>query len=151
MKPLSNEFPRSDNVLFVFYDFETTQNTKISDLATVHVPNLVCIRQFCSLCEMQPYIDVDCGKRKHAFFDDPVGDPSCLCKPRQWCEKVVAVAHNEKSFDAQFILNRAIFLKWKPELIFNGIKIMCMKMHHLTFIDSVSFLPMPLRKLPEAF
>jgi len=26
-----------------------------------------------------------------------------------------------------------------------------MKMHHLTFIDSISFLPMPLRKLPDAF
>jgi len=41
MKPLSNELPRSDNVLFVFYDFETTEDTKISDSATVHVPNLV--------------------------------------------------------------------------------------------------------------
>jgi len=42
-------------------------------------------------------------------------------------------------------------LKWKPELIMNGLKIMCMKMEHLVFLDSVSFLPCPLRKLPEAF
>jgi hypothetical protein len=28
MKPLKNEVPRSDDVLFVFYDFETTQDTK---------------------------------------------------------------------------------------------------------------------------
>jgi hypothetical protein len=32
----------------------------------------------------------------------------------------------------------------------NGLKIMCMKMEHLVFLDSVSFLPCPLRKLPEA-
>jgi len=42
-------------------------------------------------------------------------------------------------------------LKWKPELIMSGLKIMCMKMEHLVFLDSVSFLPCDLRKLPEAF
>jgi len=33
MKPLSNELPINDNILFVFYDFETTQDTKNSDSA----------------------------------------------------------------------------------------------------------------------
>jgi len=33
----------------------------------------------------------------------------------------------------------------------NGLKIMCMKMEHLVFLDSVSFLPCSLRKLLEAF
>ena len=41
-------------------------------------------------------------------------------------------------------------LKWKPELIINGLKIMCMKMEHLVFLDSVSFLPCALCELPEA-
>jgi len=41
--------------------------------------------------------------------------------------------------------------KWKPELIMNGLKIMCMKMGHLVFLDSVSFLPCLLRKLSEAY
>ena len=41
-------------------------------------------------------------------------------------------------------------MKWKPELILNGLKIVSMKIEHM-FIDSVSYLPMPLRKLPEAF
>ena len=48
MRPLRNELPASDTVLFVLYDFETTQDTKYSDSATVHVPNLVCLQQFCS-------------------------------------------------------------------------------------------------------
>ena len=39
MATLKNELPPSDNVLFVFYDFETTQDTMISDLTTMHVPN----------------------------------------------------------------------------------------------------------------
>jgi len=41
--------------------------------------------------------------------------------------------------------------KWKPELITNGLKIISMKMEHLVFLDSVSFLQCALRKLPEAF
>jgi hypothetical protein len=48
-------------------------------------------------------------------------------------------------------MNRAILLQWQPELIMNGQKIMCMRMEHLIFLDSVSFLPCALRTLSEAF
>ena len=89
---------------------------------------------------------------QHSFFEDPVGDfLTYLCEPRPWCNKVVAIAHTAKAFDAQFILDRAIFLKWTPELILNGLKIVSMKIHHIQFLDSVSYMPMPLRKLPESF
>jgi hypothetical protein len=138
MKPLANGLPRSDNVLFVFYDFETTQDTKIPVSATEHIANLVCLQQFCSLCEMEPIITVvcaRCGKRSHSFFDDTVGDLlSYLCKPRNWCEKIIAIAHNARGFDAQIILNRAIFLKWNPKLISNRLKIIFMTIHHQTFL-----------------
>ena len=33
----------------------------------------------------------------------------------------------------------------------NGMKIMCMRAEHLVFLDIISFLHFPLRKLPEAF
>ena len=132
MKPLANELPRSDNVLFLFYDFETTQETRFTDSATEHVPNLVCVQQFCSLCEAIVKIDEDCercGKRKHSFFDDPVGDLLAhMCEPRSWCDRVVAIAHNARGYDAQFILQKAILMKWKPELILNGSKIISMRM-----------------------
>jgi len=147
--------PSADNVLFVFYDFETTQDTKISETAKLHVPILVCLQQFCAACEMQDDYEHDCarcGQRQHSFFEDPVGDfLSYLCEPRPWCKKVVAIAHNAKAFDAQFILSRAILLKWTPELILNGLKIVSTKIHHIQFLDSVSYILMPLRKLPEAF
>ena len=48
-------------------------------------------------------------------------------------------------------MNRAILRKWIPEIITNGLKIMCMKVEHLVFLDSVSFLPCTLRKLTEAY
>ena len=93
---------------------------------------------------------VQCCVRKHSFWDDPVGSMlSYLWEPRAWVNKVIAIAHNAKAFDLQFILNRGILLKWLPELIMNGLKIMSMKIQHLVFLDSVSFLPCSLRKLPK--
>jgi hypothetical protein len=155
MAPLQDLVAPSNRVLYVLYDFEMTQDTRHSEKATEHVPNLVCIKQFCSQCEDNSDIDQDCeqcGKRKHSFWEDPVGDLlTYLCKSRPWANRVITIAHNAKAFDLQFILSRAIFLKWRPKLIMNGIKIMYMKMEHLTFLDSLSFIPLPLCKLPEAF
>ena len=100
MATLKNELPRTDNVLFVFYDFETTQYTKVTESATLLVPNLVCLQQFCTHCEMLPHIDEDCGRcgrRKHSFWDDPIGDLlSYLCEPRPWVSNVVAIAQTRK-------------------------------------------------------
>jgi hypothetical protein len=111
---------------------------------------------FCSKWETVEDVEeeycIKCGKRKHLFWYDPVGDfLSYLCEPRPWCNKVIAIAHNAKAFDHHFILNRAVILNCQPELIRNGLKNVCMKVEHLTFIDSVSFMPLPLRKLPDAF
>ena len=51
MTPLKNALPpASDKVVYVFYDFESTQNTEYTAEAQLHVPNLVCVLQFCSRC-----------------------------------------------------------------------------------------------------
>ena len=74
MQPLKNELPKAGNVLYVFYDFETTQDTKISETAKLHEAILVCLQQFCTACEMQDDYERDCarcGKRQHSFFEDP--------------------------------------------------------------------------------
>ena len=104
---------------------------------------------------MSAAIDKDCercGKRKHSFWNATIGDlHSYLCEHRPWISKVVPIAHNSKAFVSQFILNRAIQMKWKTKLILNGLKIVSMKIEHMLFIDNLSYLPMSLRKLPEAF
>jgi hypothetical protein len=89
------------------------------------VPNLACVQQFCTSCEAEQDIDKDCekcGKRKHTFWGDPVKDllKYLFEKCPKWATKVVAIAHNAKAYDLQFILNRAILRKWRPELIMNG-------------------------------
>jgi len=64
---------------------------------------------------------------------------------------IVAFAHNAKAFDLYFILNWAILLKWKTELIMNDLILMCLRLEHLVVLDRVSFLPCSLLMLPEAF
>ena len=50
LRPLMKELPPSEGVLFVFYDFETTQGIRYSDSSTVHIPKLVYTQKFCKLC-----------------------------------------------------------------------------------------------------
>ena len=78
MRLLKDALPHySDKVLYVFYDFETTQNTEYTDSAKLQVPNLVCVQQFSSRCEDVEDGDcVRCGKKKHSFWQDPVGNCS---------------------------------------------------------------------------
>jgi hypothetical protein len=69
-----------------------------------------------------PQIVIDVEKETY-FWEDPVWDMSAyLCEPRPWADSVVAITHNGKAFDLHFIINRAIFLKWKPKLIMTGEK-----------------------------
>ena len=52
MRPLKDALPPAgDKVLYVFYDFETDQNTRYTYDATLLIPNLVCVRQLCSRFE----------------------------------------------------------------------------------------------------
>ena len=60
-----------------FFDTECTQDLERHDGSFVHVPNLICVQQMCSKCEVVVGdINVDCeqcGKRTHVFWQDPVG------------------------------------------------------------------------------
>ena len=125
--------PASDKILYVFYDSETTQSTEYFAERKLHVPNLVCVRYVCSRCE-DAEDSLWCGKRKYSFLQDPVEELlSYLIEPCSWANKIVATVHNAKAFGFYFIPNRAIALKWKPELIIYGLKIMCTKVEHLVF------------------
>ena len=78
MRPLKDVLPaNANNVLYMFYDFETTQNKTYSDTANEHAPNLVCVQQFCAKCEEIEDCSIDCercGRRRHLYWNDPVGD-----------------------------------------------------------------------------
>jgi len=85
MSQLKNVLPVGDRVLYVFYDFETTHNTRYLETATVKIPNIVCLQQICSRCEDvedDEHDCVQCGVRKHLYWDDPEASMlSYLCEP----------------------------------------------------------------------
>ena len=59
MRLLKDVLPvNADKVLYVFYDFETTQNN--SDTAKANVPNLFCVQLFCTRCEDMEDGSIDC-------------------------------------------------------------------------------------------
>ena len=89
MRPLKVVLPANAvNVLYAFYDFETTENKTYSEKAKAHVPNLVCVQQICARCELMEDISKNCercGRRRHYFWNDPVGDLlTYLCETRPW-------------------------------------------------------------------
>ena len=64
----------------------------------------------------------------------------------------MAIAHNAKAFDLLFVPNHLVRMKLLPEfLIMNGQNIICLKVENVTWIDTLNYIAMPLRKLPEAF
>jgi hypothetical protein len=69
MAPLVMDLVQPSNrVLYVFYDFETMQNKRYDEKTTVHMPHLVCVKQFCSQCEGIADIQQDCeqcARRMH--------------------------------------------------------------------------------------
>ena len=77
MRQLKDVLPaNAGNVLYIFYDFQTSQNKTYYDIKKEHVPNLACEQMFCARCEeIDDCInDCDrCGRRRHTFWNDTVG------------------------------------------------------------------------------
>ena len=73
---------KKNKYLYIFYDFETRQDTPYGESARVHVPNLCVAHQVCTDC-----IDVDdiqivcetCGVREFVFNREPVKQLLELC------------------------------------------------------------------------
>jgi len=54
MSSLSDRAPRSDKVLFVFYDFETIRNTRCTNTSCEHVPNFLWSSSFAPCAKTTP-------------------------------------------------------------------------------------------------
>ena len=68
-------------------------------------------------------------------------------------EGYIAVAHNMKGFDGQFVLQWLLQQGQTPDVILNGTKLMSIssKPYKMHIIDSYNILPMALLKLPKTF
>jgi hypothetical protein len=70
-------------------------------------------------------------------------------------KKTLCIAHNSRSFDGvlmlEYILETMNSSDKLPKVLLNGSKIISLEFRNLKFIDSLSFLPMPLNKFTKTF
>ena len=115
---------------YVFYDFETQQDTG------THIVNYVNVQDFNGTEWTFDTIDKFCKfvfRPEHKYY--------------------TFIAHNAKSFDAQFILKYCVVNGIKPYCIYNGTKIMYMQVEEfgIRFIDSINFVQSKLADFPKTF
>lgn len=158
--------------IFVFYDFETFQEFNINNVK-IHRPNhcnleVVCdfcwdkiLRdkkfKFCSFCsaDKKCFTGYDTVK---LFFDYIFTDLNNKMKCKRLTMKLTkpikikVIAHNARSYDLQFIIKYCYDNNHIPRnVVKRGTKILSMNLKEVQFIDSLSFLPMPLKSLPKTF
>ncbi|CAK6983526.1 uncharacterized protein LOC117474988, partial [Scomber scombrus] len=117
----------------VFYDFET-----YADRSGLHVPFLVCTKTLEGVRWKAK--GESCARQFIKHFRSPA------------YARAVFIAHNSRGFDSYLILNAMLELGIKPSLIMQGSKVICFTEpdYAQRYIDSLSFLTMPLATLPQA-
>ena len=118
--------------LFLYFDIEAQQDTGL------HKANLLCAE----------------SSESHEQFT--FTSESCIETFLDWAQsltrtnnphvkrKVICLAHNFKGYDSYFILEQCYQQYVKPEQLVNGATILSLSLAGLRFLDSLSFLPMPL-------
>lgn len=154
-----------DKTIFVFFDFETTQNDRLPTATEKfeHKVNLCVAQQVCRYC-MNDFDNLEinceyCGKREHIFE----GENSLKYFMEYLAEridfkfrKVICLAHNMQGYDGHFCL-RYMYKnnnKWglsENSIIMNGTKILKIAVGRFIFLDSLNYLSASLSKLPKMF
>jgi len=110
----------------------------------------------CSACsdrlKFPPCANGKCGLREMVYSGDNVVDDFCSQLFTKSFKDFNVIAHFGKGFDHLFILRYCVENAMFPKVIFSGTKIMNMRIDkglNINFLDSMNFLPMPLRDLPR--
>ena len=141
---------------YIFYDLECTQNTiDIDTNRQVHVVNYCIAMSVCIDCPDDG--PCDACRPVHTFSSLDGGD--ALVSFCEWAidcpanKNATFIAHNGGSYDSHFILSYLVKNAEYPELTANGGKLleMYVKTCKARFIDSFSFLSMPLSRFSATF
>ncbi|XP_077361782.1 uncharacterized protein LOC144006673 [Festucalex cinctus] len=130
MQPLKPEAPCKQ---IIYYDFETFIGADGK-----HKPYLVCTKSTKGV--EKHWLGLDCVEQFLDYVRNPRFEQSKL------------IAHNAKGFDAYIILNKMVDMGVNVSVIMQGSKVICFSDtdYKLGYIDSLSFLTMPLSSLPKA-
>lgn len=157
--------PKPDKGVLIVFDFESTQDDLYNDRAYRHKVhytcsilylfvqvNLCCAYVSCNLC-----FDTDseqctrCGQRQWSFFGADAVGQFCTWLFTEPHKGAIAMAHNLRGYDGQFILDYIHSQAIRPTLITRGLEIMMMEAGGIKFLDSLNFIPMSVSAMPKAF
>ena len=141
---------------YIFFDIECCQDTG------QHTPILCVAERVCQVCiksgEAEKPFNVhskcpNCGVQQHVFYGEDCIKRFCKWLITEEHKNCRVLCHNYRGYDSYFILNHIYSLGIKPDIIYNGGKVMSLKLpkYDIRFIDSLNFMPMALSKIPSTF
>ena len=141
----------------VYFDFESIQVRKSSSQsdALVHEVNYCVAMAHCDRCD-DPTVK-ECLPCQQVFTFSALDGRNALADFCEWAffedinNETTFIAHNGRGYDFHFILNHLISNNHAPKLVVKGNQIIMLKYNNRRFVDSLSFLPMPLAAFPKAF
>ena len=148
---------------YLFFDFESmTVDTEFVDAygktfeyKKAHQINFCVAQKSCSLCREKNVSETCefCKEKEVVFMGKDVQEQFCRWLFSGINEHYTCFAHNFRSYDGYFILDYGEKQSFKMESTENGGKIMELRFpnHKLKFLDSLNFIPMPLKKFPKSF
>ena len=148
---------------YLFFDFESmTVDTEFVDAygktfeyKKAHQINFCVAQKSCSLCREKNMSETCefCKEKEVVFMGKDVQEQFCRWLFSGINEHYTCFAHNFRSYDGYFILDYGEKQSFKMESTKNGGKIMELRFpnHKLKFLDSLNFIPMPLKKFPKSF
>ena len=95
-----------------------------------------------------------CGFRERLFKGTRAAVSFCETVFTEQYKNGIVMSHNGSGYDNYFLIEWMISNSIRPQVVFNGSKIVYMLVQrglHIRVLDSLQFLPMKLAKLPKAF
>lgn len=157
------KFVHPEKELFLFYDFECTQDKPFVDDPSKyeHKPNLCAVQAACGVCsDTLSYDSVceNCGVQSRVFKSGDVVHElmTFIANIDKKFKTVTVIAHNMQGYDGHFCLrymytHRHVWRFDERTMIMNGTKILKISVGRFTFLDSLNFFTVPLSKLPAMF
>ena len=140
---------------YVLFDLETFQDEFLPGTKKKpHIVNYVVTMSFCSECDEESC--TTCKQIHHfsGLHGRSVMRDFCVWALSDPVRNSTFISHNGKSFDTHFVLDYLIKEGNNPKLLMQGGKILSLKLRrplNITFIDSLSFLNMPLASFTATF
>ena len=129
-------------------------DTNVHGSVFKHIQNLCVAFRVCEDCHSnKENVCTNCGVREHVFRGDDTLDKFC-----EWPfgsdedhKGVIAIAHNARAYDTQFIQEYCHRQGIVPDVILNGAKILSLSVMAVKVVDSLKLHCMPLSSFPSTF